>query len=78
MDETTTGYVELPVIGAPVSGGGHCIEIELIEHGASGVVKPWQGVAHATPVIHHATPEPPQEIMTMHTSMYHGQESHKM
>ena len=44
----------------------------------SGVVKPCQGVAHATPVIHHATPGPPQEIMAMHTSMYHGQESHKM
>ena len=45
---------------------------------SSGVVKPWQGVAHATPVIHHATPEPPQEILTMHTPMYHGQESHYM
>ena len=35
MDEATTGYVELPVIGAPVSGGGHCIEIELTGHGAN-------------------------------------------
>ena len=35
MKRTTTGCVELPVIGAPVSGGGHCIEIELIEHGAN-------------------------------------------